>query len=530
MADPTLPQDNVEVPAFSIPSGTEHFPTTASELQTAVNNAALNDVIWLEAGTDYDFGSSSFTLPNKTSGSGWIYIISDAYLNLPAEGYRVAPSDATDMARLSCNAMSQFVVTDNVAHHYRLVGLHIEANTNQTVTRYMHLQGSGTDANQPHHILVDRCYIHGQDGTGTANIGVRMNGKHIGIINCYIDNFRNTGADTQAIHTFQCTGPLLIRNNYLEGAGENYMSGGANSGSAAMIPRDITFEYNLVEKREAWRGSGQVIKNLWESKCSYRTLIQYNVFTNVWVAGQDGAVFNWTSNAEGNGHTYMQTTDITCRYNVMKRCHVGFGMAGTSEFGEDLMTNVLAEHNVVIVGEQSGGGNDCINKIADASPVNVTVRRNTMIIEAATGNAAFFEHLTPAPDFTMTDNIVSRGNGGVDGTGSNEGTDALNDHHTTYVFTTNAVIGASSGSYPSGNYFPANLAAVNLVNYQADGSGDYSITPGTTYAAGGASDASDGTDLGAHWNTFKAHIMAALNGTPVQADVSSQLLMSQIAL
>src|SRR3970040_2041378 len=107
MADPILPQAEVDT-TCSLPTGNEHFPTTAAELATAISDAALNDVIWLDHTVNYNRAGSTFTLPNKTTGSGLIYIIADNYTDFP-EGFRVSPADGATMPWLSCNALSEFI-------------------------------------------------------------------------------------------------------------------------------------------------------------------------------------------------------------------------------------------------------------------------------------------------------------------------------------------------------------------------------------------------------------------------------------
>src|SRR5688572_11803044 len=67
---PALPQvflDTTYVPG----TGTTHVANNAAELTTKLTQANLGDTIVLQAGTTY---SGNFTLPNKTSGSGWITI------------------------------------------------------------------------------------------------------------------------------------------------------------------------------------------------------------------------------------------------------------------------------------------------------------------------------------------------------------------------------------------------------------------------------------------------------------------------
>src|SRR2546428_8861198 len=69
---PTLPQATVDT-TYSLPTGTTRTAANSAAFATALTNAALNDVIVLTAGVTY---TGPFTLPNKTSRSGRIYILS----------------------------------------------------------------------------------------------------------------------------------------------------------------------------------------------------------------------------------------------------------------------------------------------------------------------------------------------------------------------------------------------------------------------------------------------------------------------
>src|SRR2546430_6954875 len=76
---------------------TTFAPTTSAAFASALTSAQLGDTINLQAGTTY---TGQFTLPNKTTGSGWITIQSSALASLPGAGERVAPSDAVNMPKL----------------------------------------------------------------------------------------------------------------------------------------------------------------------------------------------------------------------------------------------------------------------------------------------------------------------------------------------------------------------------------------------------------------------------------------------
>src|SRR6267142_3100250 len=75
---PTLPQAFIDT-TYSPPSGNTIVVNAGGNLQTAINNAVPGDTIVLQAGATF---TGPFTLPNKTSGSGWIYIQSSAYASL----------------------------------------------------------------------------------------------------------------------------------------------------------------------------------------------------------------------------------------------------------------------------------------------------------------------------------------------------------------------------------------------------------------------------------------------------------------
>src|SRR6266550_3605382 len=101
--DPVLPT-SVDT-TYSLPGGTLWTPSDSAAFQTALDNSVLGDVIQLTAGTVYP---GPFTLPNKSSGSGWIYIISSALGSLPAPGTRVGASSA-NMPTIRMSAASSSI-------------------------------------------------------------------------------------------------------------------------------------------------------------------------------------------------------------------------------------------------------------------------------------------------------------------------------------------------------------------------------------------------------------------------------------
>ena len=101
---------------YAAPAGATLHVGAGGDLQSAFDRAQPGDTIVLEAGATF---TGPFTLPNKTSGSGWIYVVSSKLQSLPGPGHRVSPQDAANMPRIVprayANALSSALTT--VASH-----------------------------------------------------------------------------------------------------------------------------------------------------------------------------------------------------------------------------------------------------------------------------------------------------------------------------------------------------------------------------------------------------------------------------
>src|SRR5436189_4182928 len=152
---PTLPQAFIDT-TYSPPSGNTIVVNAGGNLQTAINNAVPGDTIVLQAGATF---TGPFTLPNKTSGSGWIYIRSSAYVSLPPPGTRVSIADAANMPKIAGTAAGTNAIRTNAqAHNYRFVGIEIGPAAGQFVSTLVAIGSGETSlANLPHDITFDRC-------------------------------------------------------------------------------------------------------------------------------------------------------------------------------------------------------------------------------------------------------------------------------------------------------------------------------------------------------------------------------------
>lgn len=497
---PTLPQSEVDT-TYSLPTGTTHVCTTGAQFATALTNAALNDVIELQAGNTF---TGPFTLPNKTSGSGWIYIVSSALASLPASGTRVTASDASNMPEITASSGNSVFTTANTAHHLRLVGLHIHPASGTSLDASTVAIGGNTavEANIPHHIIVDRCYIHG-DATLGARRGVEMDGDNVAVIECHISDFKQTGNDTQACWAYNCHGPLKIHNNYLEAAAENIMFGGAEPQITDMVPSDITITRNHIFKPLDWISLSWSVKNLLELKLGKRVLIKGNVLENCWLASQAGWGMLITPRNENGNAPWAEVSDVTVQSNRWINLGQWLTIAGQDSPNVSEMTaRVLIDNNEAVVTELNGANGFCCQHTNGGT--DITWRHNTVLITSSGGYAAFHESTPEVDQFDWTDNLVTQANGWI-GTAQGNCNATLAAYFTNYTFDFNAIIGPSFGNYPANNFFPANNAAVSFVDFAG---GDYRLQTSSTYHNA----ASDGTDIGADIDAIDAAIAGTEGG------------------
>ena len=500
----------------SVPTGSDPV-VNGKNLQTAINNASLGDTLVLQAGAIY---SGNFMLPVKTAGSGWIYVVSSDYAELPAPGHRVAPSDAVHMAKLvfPYGNNGSGIETVPQASHYRFVGIETTPKAGIYMNDLFRIgNGEKLLTQLPSDITIDRCYIHGDPIVGSKR-GVAMNGIRVAVIDSYISEFMSTGQDTQAVWAYNTPGPLKISNNYLEAAGENVMFGGADPAIPNEVPSDITVTNNYINKPLAWMSAKPAwdVKNLFELKNAQRILVQGNLMTNHWGANQPGFAVVFTPRNQDNTALWSIVQDVTFQNNVLQNIAGGINIAGTDDINvSQLGYRELIQNNLLnITGLSRDGLYDGIgrsfqilNRVQDLS-----VTHNTAFNSSRVGNTDLISMDVPtAKDnrLLFSNNMVSLGVYGVFGSNVGGGTVALNAYVSNWTFTNNVMIvnGAipSAASYPAGNHF-ANLSSVGFVNYAT---GNYQLLPTSPFKGA----ATDGTDIGANIPLLANATACALTGS-----------------
>lgn len=224
-----------------------------TDLQDAIDAAQPGDTISLMSGETF---TGNFTLPDKGSSTEYITLTSNAgVLVVPGDGERVNPDHAIYMPKIRSGNSSPALTVEPGAHHYRLQFLELQGNF-RGFNEILALGGSGSGQNSlslvPHHLIVDRVYVHGDPWFGQKRC-IGLNSAHTTIVNSYVSDCKGIGQDAQAIGGFNGPGPYLIENNYLEGAGENVLFGGSDPSISGLIPTGITFRNNYLSKPLSWR-------------------------------------------------------------------------------------------------------------------------------------------------------------------------------------------------------------------------------------------------------------------------------------
>ncbi len=500
---PELPRSCVDT-SLVPPVGRTIAVAAGGDFQAALKAAQPGDVITLEAGAKF---TGNFTLPNKP-GAGWIVVRTAAPDGgLPAPGTRVTPASAAAFPKLiSANGRPVLTAAPG-AHHYRFIGLEFTVAPDVAGYDLISLGNRpASAADVPHHLIFDRVYVH---GTPTANLrrGIAMNSAWTAVVDSHIGDVHEIGADSQAIGGWDGPGPFRIINNYLEGAGENVMFGGADPSIVDLVPSDIEIRRNHFFKPLTWRigdasyaGRAWVVKNLLELKNARRVLIDGNLFEHNWAHAQGGTAIVFTVRNQDDGAPWSAVEDVTVTNNIVRRTGAGIGMHGMDSKPSQPTKRVLIKNNLFedVSGARWGGGGrlfQIYNGVTDLVIDHNTAFQDGPIIMAEG---------RPHSGFVYRNNLAPHNDYGIQGTGSAPGKGTLDAYFPGAVVEKNVIVANPyAAHYPANNFHPPSLGAVGFVDHAR---GDYRLTKSSPYKLAG----SDGNDIGVDL----AALTAAMTATP----------------
>lgn len=469
------------------------------DLQQALNAAQGGDTIVLDAGAVY---RGNFVLPVH-GGSGDVTVTTGG-AGLPAAGVRVTPDVAPRLATIQSPNSVAALRTAAGAHHWTLVLLAFGPNA-QGYGDIIEL-GDGSSAQNtlaavPHDLLVDRVYVHGDPAYGQKR-GIALNSAATTIENSYIADCKAVGQDSQAIGGWNGPGPYVIQNNYLEGAGENVLFGGADPSIPNLVPSDITVRGNYLSKPLAWRSQQWQVKNVFELKNAQRVIVDGNVMENNWLAAQSGYAVLFTPRNQGGTAPWSVVQHVTFTNNVVRHVSSAVNILGTDNLAPSQTTNDIVVRNNLFADVSGAAYGGSGRFLLVTGGFDVTIDHNTVVQD---GSSAIYAYGSATTGFVFTNNIVPDNSWAFIGDGTGPGNNTVGTYFPGGVFTDNAIAGAPSSRYPAANYYPASMAAVGFVDYAA---GNYTLASASPYVHAGT----DGGDVGANLAVIALDAAAATGG------------------
>ncbi|HKX27554.1 MAG TPA: hypothetical protein VJ302_07675 [Blastocatellia bacterium] len=493
-----------ELPRFYL--DTSYNPSTrepklvaaGSNLQAAINAAQPGDVLTLQAGATF---TGNFNLPAKP-GSGWITIRSAAPdSSLPAPGKRITPDYANVLPKIVSPNSDPALIAKPGAHHYRFIG--VEFTVGPKVAQNYNLiylgDGETSTGQLSHDLIFDRVYIHGNPNVNLRR-GIALNAAATAVIDSYISDIHEIGADAQALAVWNGPGPFKIVNNYLEASGDNFLAGGAIPTIPNLIPSDIEFQRNHCFKPLTWKvgepnyaGKHWQVKNHFELKNSQRVLVNGNTFENNWLDAQVGFAILFTVRTEDGNAAWAVVNDVTFTNNILRHSGSGINISGSDEapaIGDSrrirIANNLFEDINGPRWGEADGRWLQII-----AGPDEVIVEHNTVF---QTGTLVYADGDPPCQGFVFRNNLAPHNAYGFFGSGVGSGTEALNRYFPGAVFKKNVIIGGTAKDYPPDNLFPATMDEIRFVDREK---GNYRLSALSRYRKNGTDSKDIGVDFGA---------------------------------
>jgi hypothetical protein len=522
-SQPEAPRLEVDT-SYTAPRGQTLTVHQGGDFQAALNAARAGDTITLEPGAVF---TGPFTLPAKR-GAAWIVVRTGTPdSSLPAPGQRIDPSYASVLPKLVAAADTPVLSTEPGAHHYRFIGIEIHPVTDGAVSgrqmaravrnlikgeeitqalRYSNQTLVQLGANRqrdvqvPHHLIFDRCYLHG--GERGARRGIALNSSHTAVIDSYLSDFKTVGEDSQALAGWNGPGPFKIVNNYLEGAGENLMFGGGTPSIPGLVPSDIEIRANHFSKPLSWKigeadyaGTPWTVKNLFELKNARRVVVSGNLFEHSWLHAQDGFAVLFTVRTEDDAAPWAAVEDVRFEHNVVRRSASGINIMGIddgSRAGNGRARRITISNNLFEeIGAARWGGKGRLFQLLDGTE-DVAITHNT----AFQTDAIIFGERSPHRRFIFSDNIVAHNDYGIIGSGFGPGHPTLERFFPKAVVQRNVMVKGNPDLYPGGNFFPGSFEEVGFVDHAG---GDYRLRAGSQYSRLEAT----GADIGADFDALK---------------------------
>jgi hypothetical protein len=435
------------------PSGASVTVPAGGDVQKALDSVPDGGTVYLTQAVTYTtnltFRKRAGSVTLRTSG------LDDTAM---PPGVRVGPvatpTVVSKMAKIVCrDCLADTIGFEFGAHDVSVIGIEVIGNPahidRTTITLGVDANSNlaPTVADLPSNITFDRIYVHADNG---GHLGIRLDGRNANVLESDIRGFVEQGRDSQAIAVFNGSGPFLIRNNYLEASGENFMMGGSDPQIPNLVPSDLTFIGNYCFKPLAWKSKPGSVKNLFELKNAARAKVDGNVFENNWADAQPGIAIVLTTRNQDGGCPWCVVRDVTFSNNVVKNNLDNYAL---NLLGMDSEHASVVGSNLVVT-------NNLFLNVSKGAQILAPLRglelgHNTFI--GITGQFIGFGANAAGAVVTglnVHDNVASLGAYGITGDGTGVGTPSLTVYAPTFKFVKNLLEASAERAIPvpTGNY------------------------------------------------------------------------------
>jgi hypothetical protein len=473
-------------------------------LQTALNQVLPGGTVRLAPGATY---VGNFTLPAK-SGADYI-VITTGSTTLPPAGTRIDPSYKPRLATIRSGNTASALATATGASYYRIVGVAFEANIDGAgdIIALGHASQSTLTA-VPHHIEIDRVLMRGDAKVGQKR-AIAANAAHVTITNSDIRDIKAVGQDSQAVAAWNSPGPIVIRNNYLEAAGENIIFGGSHINIPGLVASDITIENNVLTKNPAWKGTSWTVKNLFELKNARRVTVRRNVMQFNWGGAQTGYAIVLTPRNSSGQTPWVVVEDVEFSGNLVAHSGSAFNLLGHDDTAiSGQLARVVIKDNLLYDIQPAWDGAGTLAQIG-GEPRDITFDHNTVM---HSGNIVSFYRGSypnasgvqvaggPVAGFVFTNNLLNHNYYGIFGDGQAYGNETLAYYAPGAIVQRNVMASDKSvaSRYPADNQFPQvayfNANFLNALSY------DYRLIASSPYVNAGT----DGRNIGCDFTKLSA--------------------------
>ena len=314
--------------------------------------------------------------------------------------------------------------------------------------------------------------------------GIALNARDAAVVDSYLSDFKEVGADSQAIAGWNGPGPFRIANNYLEAAGENIMFGGADPTIPDLVPSDIEIVHNHLAKPLRWKkgdpsfeGVEWTVKNLFELKNARRVLVDGNLLEYNWPQAQNGFAILFTVRNQDGGAPWSTIEDVTFTNNLVRHVAAGINMLGRDDNHPSQQARRIAIRNNLFLDVGGTLGRRAAVSAArrhdrrhDRPQHRVPDRQHPVRRRSCAAHGVRLPEQRRHAGRERRDRIGHRRRHGRRSRAT----------FRTPSFRRNVIVGGMAGRYPADNFFPASLQDAGLTIPRDE---DFRLTLARPYSA-----------------------------------------------